>query len=113
MKINRRLAVSGTDIFATHPKFLCHGLDMGVADSVLVTANPTRSLTETRDGFEPAKTLADTAVISRRSGEPEDATIAVATHCGRTKPGSLRRADRRAESCQRRRDNEVDLTSGS
>ena len=84
----------------TNPKFLRKGIDMGVANSILVKVNQIGSLTETLDCVELAKTHAYTAVISHRSGETEDATIAdiaVATNCGQIKTGSLSRSDRLAK----------------
>ena len=90
----------GDDIFVTNPKFLRKGIETGTANSILVKVNQIGSLTETLDCVELAKTHAYTAVISHRSGETEDATIAdiaVATNCGQIKTGSLSRTDRLAK----------------
>jgi len=84
----------------TNPKFLQKGIETGTANSILVKVNQIGSLTETLDCVELAKTHAYTAVISHRSGETEDATIAdiaVATNCGQIKTGSLSRTDRLAK----------------
>ena len=81
-------------------KFLRKGIDMGVANSILIKLNQIGSLTETLDCIELAKTHGYTSVISHRSGETEDATIAdvaVATNCGQIKTGSLSRTDRVAK----------------
>src|SRR5208282_5346875 len=80
--------------------FLRKGFELGVANSILIKLNQIGSLTETLDCIELAKTHAYTAVISHRSGETEDATIAdvaVATNCGQIKTGSLSRTDRLAK----------------
>jgi enolase len=87
----------GDDIFVTNTKFLKRGIDMGVANSILVKVNQIGSLTETLDAIEMAKEAGYTAVISHRSGETEDTTIAdivVATNAGQIKTGSLCRTDR-------------------
>jgi len=99
-KIGAHCQLVGDDNFVTNPKFLRKGIDMGVANSILVKVNQIGSLTETLDCVELAKTHAYTAVISHRSGETEDSTIAdlaVATNCGQIKTGSLTRADRTAK----------------
>jgi enolase len=99
-KLGDKIQLVGDDIFVTNPKFLRKGIDMGVANSILVKVNQIGSLTETLDCVELAKTNAYTAVISHRSGETEDATIAdiaVATNCGQIKTGSLSRSDRLAK----------------
>ena len=80
----------------TNVKFLRKGIATGTANSILVKVNQIGSLTETLDCVELAKTNAYTAVMSHRSGETEDATIAdiaVATNCGQIKTGSLSRSD--------------------
>jgi enolase len=87
----------GDDLFVTNVKFLRKGIEQGVANSILVKVNQIGSLTETLDAIEMAKRNHYTAVISHRSGETEDATIAdiaVATNAGQIKTGSLSRTDR-------------------
>src|SRR5208283_3714596 len=99
-KLGGKIQLVGDDNFVTNPKFLRKGIDMGVANSILVKVNQIGSLTETLDCVELAKTHAYTAVISHRSGETEDSTIAdiaVATNCGQIKTGSLSRSDRLAK----------------
>jgi len=90
----------GDDLFVTNVKFLKKGIDTGTANSILVKVNQIGSLTETFDAVRLAQTSAYTAVLSHRSGETEDATIAdiaVATNCGQIKTGSLSRSDRLAK----------------
>lgn len=90
----------GDDLFVTNVKFLKKGIDMGVANSILVKVNQIGSLTETLDTIEMAKEAGYTNVISHRSGETEDTTIAdiaVATNAGQIKTGSLSRTDRIAK----------------
>ncbi|MBM3840918.1 MAG: phosphopyruvate hydratase [Verrucomicrobia bacterium] len=90
----------GDDLFVTNVKFLKKGIDQGVANSILVKVNQIGSLTETLDAVELAQENNYTAVISHRSGETEDATIAdiaVATNAGQIKTGSLSRTDRLAK----------------
>ena len=90
----------GDDLFVTNVKFLQHGIDEGVANSILVKVNQIGTLTETLDAIELAKEHGYTAVISHRSGETEDTTIAdiaVATNAGQIKTGSLCRTDRVAK----------------
>ncbi|MGF1657785.1 MAG: phosphopyruvate hydratase [Verrucomicrobiales bacterium] len=90
----------GDDLFVTNVQFLQKGIDLGVANSILVKVNQIGSLTETLDAIELAKEHSYTAVISHRSGETEDATIAdiaVATNAGQIKTGSLCRTDRVAK----------------
>src|SRR5467141_1540660 len=87
----------GDDLFVTNTKFLKKGIDAGTANSILVKVNQIGSLTETLDAIEMAKEAGYTAVISHRSGETEDTTIAdiaVATNAGQIKTGSLCRTDR-------------------
>jgi enolase len=90
----------GDDLFVTNTEFLKKGIDMGVANSILVKVNQIGSLTETLDAIEMAKEASYTSVISHRSGETEDTTIAdiaVATNAGQIKTGSLCRSDRVAK----------------
>ena len=87
----------GDDLFVTNTKFLKRGIDTGTANSILVKVNQIGTLTETLDAIEMAKEASYTAVISHRSGETEDTTIAdiaVATNAGQIKTGSLCRTDR-------------------
>ncbi|ATC65511.1 phosphopyruvate hydratase [Nibricoccus aquaticus] len=90
----------GDDLFVTNTKFLQKGIDTGTANSILVKVNQIGSLTETLDAVRLAQTHKYTAVLSHRSGETEDSTIAdiaVATNCGQIKTGSLSRTDRTAK----------------
>ncbi len=90
----------GDDLFVTNVDFLRKGIDQGVANSILVKVNQIGSLTETLDAVELAKDNRYTAVISHRSGETEDSTIAdiaVATNAGQIKTGSMSRSDRIAK----------------
>jgi enolase len=100
VKLGEKIQLVGDDLFVTNVKFLQKGIDLGVANSILVKVNQIGSLTETLDAVELAKEHAYTAVISHRSGETEDATIAdiaVATNAGQIKTGSLSRTDRVAK----------------
>ena len=99
-KLGAKLQLVGDDLFVTNVKFLQKGIDLGVANSILVKVNQIGSLTETLDAVELAQDNDYTAVISHRSGETEDATIAdiaVATNAGQIKTGSLSRTDRVAK----------------
>jgi enolase len=90
----------GDDVFVTNTKFLKKGIEMGVANSILIKVNQIGTLTETLDAIEMAKRAGYTAVISHRSGETEDTTIAdiaVATNAGQIKTGSMSRTDRVAK----------------
>jgi enolase len=87
-------------LFVTNVKFLQKGIETGTANSILVKVNQIGSLTETLDAVELARSNRYTAVLSHRSGETEDSTIAdiaVATNCGQIKTGSLSRSDRLAK----------------
>lgn len=98
--IGEKVQLVGDDLFVTNVDFLRKGIDTGVANSILVKVNQIGSLTETFDAIELAKEHSYTAVISHRSGETEDATIAdiaVATNAGQIKTGSLCRTDRVAK----------------
>src|SRR5688572_23829161 len=95
-----KVQLVGDDLFVTNVEFLRKGIDQGVANSILVKVNQIGSLTETFDAVELAKENRYTAVISHRSGETEDTTIAdiaVATNAGQIKTGSLCRTDRVAK----------------
>jgi enolase len=99
-KIGDKVQLVGDDLFVTNVKFLQKGIESGTANSILVKVNQIGSLTETLDAVELAQTNKYTAVLSHRSGETEDATIAdiaVATNCGQIKTGSLSRSDRLAK----------------
>ena len=99
-KLGDRIQLVGDDLFVTNPAFLQRGIDEGVGNSILVKVNQIGSLTETLDAIELAQSNSYTAVISHRSGETEDATIAdisVATNAGQIKTGSLSRTDRVAK----------------
>jgi len=99
-KLGGRIQLVGDDVFVTNVKFLQRGISEGVANSILVKVNQIGSLTETLDAVELAQTNDFTTVISHRSGETEDATIAdiaVATNAGQIKTGSLSRTDRVAK----------------
>ncbi|MCB1662857.1 MAG: phosphopyruvate hydratase [Pseudomonadales bacterium] len=99
-KIGDRVQLVGDDLFVTNTKILKRGIDEGVANSILIKFNQIGSLTETLEAIKMAKTAGFTAVISHRSGETEDTTIAdlaVATSAGQIKTGSLCRSDRVAK----------------
>jgi enolase len=99
-KMGANTQLVGDDLFVTNVEFLRKGIDMGVANSILVKVNQIGSLTETLDAVELAKENGYTSVISHRSGETEDYTIAdiaVATNAGQIKTGSLSRSDRIAK----------------
>ena len=98
--LGARIQLVGDDLFVTNPKRLAHGIKAGLANSVLVKVNQIGTLSETLDTVDMAHRNAYTAVMSHRSGETEDATIAdlaVATNCGQIKAGSLSRTDRLAK----------------
>jgi len=99
-KIGGKVQLVGDDLFVTNVKFLQKGIDTGTANSILVKVNQIGSLTETLDAVQLAQFNKYTAVLSHRSGETEDSTIAdiaVATNCGQIKTGSLSRSDRLAK----------------
>ena len=99
-KIGSRCQLVGDDLFVTNSKRLRQGIAQGVANAILVKVNQIGSLTETLDAVETAHKAAYRAVMSHRSGETEDSTIAdlaVATNCGQIKTGSLARSDRTAK----------------
>jgi len=99
-KMGTKTQLVGDDLFVTNTSFLQKGIDLGVANSILVKVNQIGSLTETLDAIELAKENRYTAVISHRSGETEDSTIAdiaVATNAGQIKTGSMSRSDRIAK----------------
>ncbi|RWG00338.1 enolase C-terminal domain-like protein, partial [Mesorhizobium sp.] len=98
--IGKKTQLVGDDLFVTNTARLRDGIRMGVANSILVKVNQIGSLTETLNAVETAHKAGYTAVMSHRSGETEDSTIAdlaVATNCGQIKTGSLSRSDRMAK----------------
>ena len=99
-KIGDKVQLVGDDLFVTNPKRLTMGIGKGLANSLLVKVNQIGTLTETLEAVSIAQRNGYTAVMSHRSGETEDATIAdlaVATNCGQIKTGSLARSDRLAK----------------
>jgi enolase len=99
-KLGGRCQLVGDDLFVTNTARLAEGIAKGIANSILVKVNQIGSLTETLAAVEMAQRAGYTAVMSHRSGETEDATIAdlaVATNCGQIKTGSLSRSDRLAK----------------
>ncbi len=98
--VGKKIQLVGDDLFVTNTKFLQKGIDLGVANSILIKVNQIGTLTETLDAIEMAKRAGYTAVVSHRSGETEDSTIAdiaVATNAGQIKTGSASRTDRVAK----------------
>ncbi|MCW8828566.1 MAG: phosphopyruvate hydratase [Gammaproteobacteria bacterium] len=99
-KLGKRVQLVGDDLFVTNPKILREGIDKGIANSILIKVNQIGTLTETLEAIQMAKDAGYTAVISHRSGETEDTTIAdlaVATNAGQIKTGSMSRSDRVAK----------------
>ena len=99
-ELGNRVQLVGDDLFVTNTEFLQKGLDLGVANSILIKVNQIGTLTETLDCIELAQRNRRTAIISHRSGETEDpfiADLAVATNAGQIKTGSLSRTDRIAK----------------
>jgi len=99
-ELGNRVQLVGDDLFVTNVEFLQKGIDLGVANSILIKVNQIGTLTETLDCIQLAQTNGRTAVISHRSGETEDpfiADLAVATNAGQIKTGSLSRTDRIAK----------------
>ena len=99
-RLGSKIQLVGDDIFVTNTSILAEGIAKGIANSILVKVNQIGSLTETLDAIEMAKRARYTAVISHRSGETEDSTIAdiaVATNAGQIKTGSASRSDRMAK----------------
>jgi len=96
-KLGDKIQIVGDDIFVTNTKIIKEGIDKGISNSVLIKVNQIGTLTETLEAIEMTKRAGYTAVISHRSGETEDTTIAdlaVATNSGQIKTGSLCRTDR-------------------
>jgi enolase len=99
-EVGQRVQLVGDDLFVTNTDFLRKGIELGVANSILIKVNQIGTLTETLDCIDLARTNGRTAVISHRSGETEDpfiADLAVATNAGQIKTGSLSRTDRIAK----------------
>lgn len=108
-RIGKSVQLVGDDLFVTNPKRLRTGIEMGAANSILVKVNQIGTLSETLDAVDMAHRAGYTAVMSHRSGETSDTTIAdlaVATNCGQIKTGSLARSDRLAKYNQLLRINE-------
>ena len=98
--IGGKVQLVGDDIFVTNPKRLADGIRKGIGNSLLVKVNQIGTLSETLEAVSMAQRAGYTAVMSHRSGETEDSTIAdlaVATNCGQIKTGSLARSDRLAK----------------
>jgi enolase len=99
-RLGKKVQLVGDDLFVTNTKYLKQGIDRGIANSILVKVNQIGTLTETFAAIEMAKRAGYTAVVSHRSGETEDTTIAdiaVATNALQIKTGSLSRTDRLAK----------------
>ena len=99
-KVGKKLQLVGDDLFVTNTEFLAQGIEKGIGNSILVKVNQIGTLTETLDAVQMAQRAGYTAVISHRSGETEDSTIAdlvVATNAGQIKTGSASRSDRIAK----------------
>jgi enolase len=99
-KLGNRIQLVGDDVFVTNVKRLARGIADGIANSILIKVNQIGTLTETIDAVRLAQTSGYTAIMSHRSGETEDSTIAdlaVALSCGQIKTGSLARSDRTAK----------------
>ncbi|MFT4933781.1 MAG: enolase [Pseudoalteromonas distincta] len=99
-KLGAKVQLVGDDLFVTNPARLSDGIGQGLANSILVKVNQIGTLSETLDAVDMAHRAGYTAVMSHRSGETEDSTIAdlaVATNCGQIKTGSLARSDRTAK----------------
>jgi enolase len=98
--LGKKVQLVGDDLFVTNTKRLSEGIAKGLANAILIKVNQIGSLTETLDAVDTAHRNAYRAVMSHRSGETEDSTIAdlaVATNCGQIKTGSLARSDRLAK----------------
>ncbi|MBE9516627.1 MAG: phosphopyruvate hydratase [Proteobacteria bacterium] len=99
-RLGKRVQLVGDDLFVTNTKIFKEGIDKGIANSILIKVNQIGTLSETLAAINMAKAAGYTAVVSHRSGETEDTTIAdiaVATGCGQIKTGSLSRSDRVAK----------------
>ncbi len=99
-RLGEKIQLVGDDLFVTNPKILKEGIDKGIANSILIKVNQIGTLTETFDAIEMAKKAGYTCVVSHRSGETEDVTIAdiaVGLNAGQIKTGSMSRTDRIAK----------------
>ena len=99
-RLGNKIQLVGDDLFVTNTKILAEGIEKQIANSILIKVNQIGTLTETLDAIAMAKKANYTAVISHRSGETEDTTIAdlaVATSAGQIKTGSMSRSDRVAK----------------
>jgi len=99
-RLGKQIQIMGDDLFVTNTERLASGIEKGIANSILIKVNQIGTLTETFNAIEMAKNAGYTAVVSHRSGETEDSTIAdisVATNAGQIKTGSLARTDRIAK----------------
>jgi enolase len=114
-RLGKRIQIVGDDLFVTNPKILKEGIQKGIANSILIKLNQIGTLTETLEAIEMAKRAGYTTVISHRSGETEDTTLAdlaVAVNSGQIKTGSLCRTDRVAKYNQLLRiEDELDTTA--
>jgi enolase len=114
-RLGKRIQIVGDDLFVTNPKILKEGIQKGIANSILIKLNQIGTLTETLEAIEMAKRAGYTTVISHRSGETEDTTLAdlaVAVNSGQIKTGSLCRTDRVAKYNQLLRiEDELDSNS--
>jgi len=113
-RLSKRIQIVGDDLFVTNPRILREGIAKGIANSILIKLNQIGTLTETLDSIEMAKRAGYTTVISHRSGETEDTTLAdlaVAINAGQIKTGSLCRTDRVCKYNQLLRiEDELDVT---
>ena len=99
-ELGERLQLVGDDVFVTNPVRLAEGIERGIANAILIKVNQIGTLSETLEAVEMAHKAGYRAVMSHRSGETEDSSIAdlaVATNCGQIKTGSLSRSDRLAK----------------
>ena len=99
-KLGSKIQLVGDDLFVTNPAILKEGIEKGIANSILIKVNQIGTLTETFEAIEMAKRAGYTAVVSHRSGETEDSTIAdiaVGLNAGQIKTGSMSRSDRMAK----------------
>jgi enolase len=114
-RLGKKIQIVGDDLFVTNPKILKEGIQKGIANSILIKLNQIGTLTETLEAIEKAKRAGYTCVISHRSGETEDTTLAdlsVAVNAGQIKTGSLCRTDRVAKYNQLLRiEDELDSTA--
>ncbi|MDY0301949.1 MAG: phosphopyruvate hydratase, partial [Trichlorobacter sp.] len=114
-RLGERIQLVGDDLFVTNPAILKEGIEKGIANSILIKLNQIGTLTETLEAIEMAKRAGYTTVISHRSGETEDTTLAdlaVAVNAGQIKTGSLCRTDRVAKYNQLLRiEDELDDTA--